>query len=87
MIEYVYREFKIQYDIKLEKNYINLYKAQGYAQCLKNKRNSDPKINFTTEFPTLKGAQEEIKKIIQDYIDFEWDQFYKIKNEVYCARP
>ena len=82
MIEYVYREFKIQYDIKLEKNCINLYSAQGYAQCLKNQRNNNPKINFTTEFPTLEGAQEEIKKIIKDYIDFEWDQFYKIKNEI-----
>ncbi len=81
MIEYTYREFKIQYDIKPEKKDINLYRAYGYAQCLKNKKNTGPKINFTTEFPTIEGAQEEIKKIIKDYIDFEWDQFNKIKNE------
>lgn len=81
MREYVYREFKIAYEIKPEKNYINLYKAYGYAECLRNKQKSTTKINFTTEFPTKEGVQEEIKKIIQDYIDFQWDQFYKIKNE------
>lgn len=81
MKEYTYRGFKINYDIKPEKNYINLYKAYGYVECLRNKKANNPKINFTTEFPTLDGAQEEIKKIIKDYIDFEWDQFYKIKSE------
>ncbi|BCA94564.1 hypothetical protein TUM19329_09250 [Legionella antarctica] len=81
MKEYTYREFKINYDIKPEKNYLNLYKAYGYAECLRNKQSNNPKINFATEFPTMDGAQEEIKKIIKDYIDFEWDQFYKIKDE------
>ena len=82
MKEYIYRGFKINYDIKPENTYLNLYKAYGYAECLKNKEPKNRKINFATEFPTFNGAQEEIKKIIKEYIDFKWDQFYKIRNEL-----
>ena len=81
MKEYTYRGFKINYEIKPEKNCINLFKAYGYVECLRNKKSNNPIIDFTTEFPTKNGAQEEIKKIIKEYIDFQWNQFNKIKND------
>lgn len=74
MSEYLYKDFKVIYHIKAIKGSHNkLYQADGHVVCYNNgcKRPSLSK-KFHTEYPTRSGAQYEIKKQLEDYIDFEW---------------
>ncbi len=81
MPKYIYREFKVFYEITPRKNSHGLYKASGYTKCLINMNKKNQVIDFSTEFHTISGAKQEIKKIIEHYIDFEWEQFYKTKDD------
>lgn len=70
-MEYEYRKFSINYDVQKDQN-TPLYEATGYVSCIANPDQSQPPKKFHTTFSTKQGAEEEIKKIIENYIDFEW---------------
>ncbi|MFC3907662.1 hypothetical protein ACFORL_01030 [Legionella dresdenensis] len=79
MAEYVYKGFKIIYNVEPVKNTSNLYRADGYAVCLMDESRDALPRKFHTEYSTLAGVQEEIKKLLQDYIDFEWREYNKMQ--------
>ncbi|HGK6671919.1 TPA: hypothetical protein ACPSKE_001997 [Legionella feeleii] len=78
MTEYTSKGFKVCYDIKPTES--NLYRAEGEV-FFYNKDSSDPCLlqKFHTEHPTKTGAQTEIKRLIDDYIDFEWRKYLEMK--------
>lgn len=81
MIEYIYRGFKLSYKIvsaELEKN---TYKADGMAVYLLNVPKSFTPKKFYTEFESHAGAEHEIKKLLENYVDFELKNFYDMQKE------
>lgn len=81
MTEYIYKGFKISYDIipaTLEKN---LYKADGSVVYLLNKPTSLAPVKFHTEYESYIGAEHEIKKLLENYVDFELKNFYEMRTE------
>ena len=75
MIEYSYKGFQISYEINLSKDH--LYKADGKAIKQDKKIGCSPQ-KFHTEALTEAGAKAEIKKLIENYVDFEWKEFYEM---------
>jgi len=81
MPDYTYKRFKIHYDIETSEVGKNLFEAGG---CIVEDLNGiapSPPINFHTSYPSRDGAEEQIKKIIEDYIDFEWGAFIGMREE------
>lgn len=81
MTDYIYKGFKISYDIMeagLEKN---LYKADGKVVYLLSKPKTFPPVKFHTEYDSYHGAEHEIKKLLENYVDFELKNFYDMKTE------
>lgn len=78
MAEYSYKNFKIHYDIQLDKTKKNLYAADGYISNLRDKKCSCTARKFHTEFTTKSGVRDSIKKLMENYIDFEWQEYYEI---------
>lgn len=81
MIEYIYRGFKISYKIVPVEYKINTYQADGAAVYLLNRPKSLTPKKFYTEYETLTGAEHEIKKLLENYVDFELKNFYDMKKE------
>jgi len=74
MTGYTYKGFNVHYDIKpLEKNN-NFYKADGYITCQLDEDSPSMLKKFHTEYPTKNGARNEIMKLVEAYIDFEWKE-------------
>nr|HAT8714213.1 hypothetical protein [Legionella jordanis] len=82
MTQYVYKGFKICYSIQPSSENLNLYKADGYAIRPTQKETSTAPQKFHTEHPTKEGAKNEIKKLLEDYIDFEWQEFHEMQKEI-----
>ncbi|MCL9683631.1 hypothetical protein [Legionella maioricensis] len=80
MPQYIYREFTVFYEITDQKNAHGLYNASGSVMCLINMNKKNQIVDFSTEFSTISGVKKGIKKIIEEYIDFEWEQFSKTKD-------
>ncbi|KTD15983.1 Uncharacterised protein [Legionella lansingensis] len=80
MTQYVYKGFKVTYNVISSSEDPKLYKADGYV-VRSTARGGSPPQKFHTEYPTKKGAQNEIKKLLEDYIDFEWEEFYEMHQE------
>lgn len=87
MTEYEYRKFKIHYNIKTDKTKRNLYAADGYISNPANANSSISERKFHTEYTTKAGVKNEIKKLIENYIDFEWQEFYEIHGKNSHVRP
>lgn len=81
MTQYTYKGFQVTYQVKSSDIDPNLYKADGYVVRATEFQNRLAQQKFHTEHPTKKGAQHEIKKLLEDYIDFEWQEFYEMHNE------
>ncbi|KTD24540.1 MULTISPECIES: hypothetical protein [Legionella] len=75
MAEYNYRGFRISYKINVSKD--NLYKADGKV-IKQGKGGSRVAQKFHTEHYTESGAKKEIKKLIKNYVDFEWQEFHSM---------
>ncbi|KTC85988.1 MULTISPECIES: hypothetical protein [Legionella] len=75
MPEYSYRGFQISYEINSSKN--RLYKADGKVIKQGKEQSSAPQ-KFHTEHFSEKGAKIEIKKLIENYVDFEWEEFHEM---------
>ena len=77
MSQYDYKEFKVIYDISYSKQ-LNLYEAHGSVHL--NKKNIPAfSQEFSTEDSSPLGAEKGIKRLMEQYIDFEWVQFEKLK--------
>lgn len=78
MIEYIYKGFKISYKV-IPANFENkTFNANGSATYLLNA----PKFahqKFHTEDNTQTGAEHEIKKLLENYVNFELKNFYDMK--------
>lgn len=71
MEKYRYKKFKIYYDIKKGND---SYFGDGYIiYNLNNKISQYPRF-FHTEYKTKNGTVKSLKKMINDYIDFEWKE-------------
>ena len=79
MIEYIYRGFKISYRIEPTEN--NTYAATGHVIYLLNAPKPFPVKKFHTEYATFVGTEHEIKKLLENYVDFELKNFYEMKKE------
>ena len=81
MIDYVYRGFKIQYNIDAFKQEMGLYKANGFVAGPDDKKQTTATAvkKFHTESPSMADAESQIKKLIEEYIDFEWSAFKKMQ--------
>lgn len=82
MTEYDYKNFKIHYNICSDKSKKNLYIADGYISNPSEHTDSASAKRFHTEYTTKTGVQSEIKKLIENYIDFEWKEFYEMHGKV-----
>ncbi len=82
MIEYVYKGFKVVYKVEASEQNSNLYKADG--QVLTSSEHKEPILaqKFHTEYPSKLGAQTQIRKLVEDYIDFEWKKFYEMQEKI-----
>lgn len=81
MIEYIYRGFKLSYKIELAKHDKTGYTAAGFATYLLNVPKSFVPAKFHTEYDTHTSAEHEIKKMLENYVDFELKNFYEMKKE------
>lgn len=81
MTEYIYRGFKISYKIVPTDADKSLYKADGTVIYLLNHPRSFVPVKFHTEYETYAGAEYEIKKMLENYVDFELKSFYEMKRE------
>lgn len=78
MIGYNYKNFQIYYHIELDKRSTRLYTADGYIVNSLDKKNPMLARRFHTEHSSKRGAVTEIKRLIENYIDFEWEEFYEV---------
>lgn len=77
-MEYTYKDFKINVSISPDPQDKSFYQANGKALCLlPSNETNEPKV-FKTEALTEKGAEQQIKKMIEEYIDFEWLEFERM---------
>lgn len=81
MIEYLFKGFKISYKISPVEFENNTYKAEGSVAYLLNMPESFTPQKFHTEFATYAGAENEIKKLLENYVDFELKNFYNMRKE------
>ena len=65
---YEYKGFTVSYDIEQVSD--TLCKADGWVVCDLDSHKTSTK--FHTEYPTYDGVRVEIKKLVENYIDFEW---------------
>ena len=87
VIEYIYRGFKISYKIEPTTAGTNTYTATGHAVYLLSAPKSFSPKKFHTEYVTFAGTEHEIRKLLENYIDFELKKFYEMKKEGigYCV--
>lgn len=79
MTEYIYKGFQIHYIMKHLKKQNDSYRATGSVFCYINGNGPALTQKFQTEGSSKDYVENEIKKIINNYIDFEWDQFVEAK--------
>ena len=79
MIEYIYKGFMISYKITPAALENNSFQADGSVTYLLNRPKSFSSQQFHTEFTTHVGAEHEIKKLLENYVDFELKNFYDRK--------
>ena len=81
MIEYIYKGFKISYKVVPMDFNKNTYKAEGSVTYLLNMPKSFAPQKFYTELATYTGTEHEIKKLLENYVDFELKNFYDMQKE------
>lgn len=81
--DYIYKGFKMSYRIiktSIEPGFC-LYKADGDITPLVRRPKSFVPVKFHTEYDTHEGAEYEIKKLLENYVDFELRSFYAMEKE------
>lgn len=79
MTTYIYKGFKVVYEIEQANKEGTLFKADAYVIPKDDCNNLDMSTRFHTEFPTKDGVQQEIKKLLENYIDFEWKKLNEMQ--------
>lgn len=75
MTEYIYKRFKVYYEIvPFAEN--TEYRAKAYVINYMDKNGPSLTEKFQTSSPCHDEAQREIKKLIERYIDFEYQQYH-----------
>ena len=81
MTDYIYRGFKISYSITPAALERNAYKADGSVAYLLTTPSAFIPVKFHTEYDSYSGAEHEIKKLLENYVDFELKNFHEMKTE------
>lgn|GEM_PF-1005049 len=81
MIEYIYKGFKVSYKIVTPDLKKSPFKADGSLTYLLNVPKYFTPQKFYTEDETYAGAEHEIKKLLENYVNFELKNFYNMKKE------
>lgn len=81
MIEYIYKGFKLSYKIEDLTAENTTYKADGALTYLLNTPDTFKPKKFHTEYETHSGAEYEIKKMLENYVDCELKNFYETQRE------
>jgi len=71
--KYEYRGFEIEYTVEEDPQDKKSFLAKAIARC--NKDNQEFSEAFQTTYSSKKGAESEIKTMVQGYIDDEWNTF------------
>lgn len=79
MQEYSYKGFKIEYEIK--ENDPDSFQASARVVCYADNQNQIISQQFQTSSDSEVRAQKEIKRLVKNYIDFEWKEFLKMQGE------
>lgn len=81
MKEYLYKGFKISYQIIVSDPEKNRFKAHGYVTYLPHGHHALPQAKFHTESDSAEHAERAIKKLLEHYINFERKNFHQMQNE------
>ncbi len=82
MTEYIYKGFKVHYLIKQDKKEPSSYNAKGSVICYIKGDGPTLSQKFQTEGPSKNFVQNEIKKMINSYIEFEWKQYIEMQGNI-----
>lgn len=85
MTKYRYKDFDTVYDVIFSIE-LNQYEARGAVIRMESGKLTYRR-EFRTEDPTLKGAEKEIKRLMKDFIDFEWQQFKLVHEDDESIEP
>lgn len=77
MTEYIYKGFKISYQIETTEQ--EQYKADGKVIFLQEHSKCILPTRFHTVLDSYQGAETEIKKLLENYVDFELKNFYAME--------
>lgn len=81
-MEYIYQGYKVYYEINQIKMRNKFYRAKGSIIYHLIEENSTIfHLKFQTESSTMRGIQQEIKKIINNCIEFELPNFIEKETE------
>lgn len=78
MSHYQYRGFNLRYKTNLCTE-TNFYEAHGWAKLIKNNKTAVTQ-KFSTQSASLINATQEIKQLMERYIDFQWQQYERLKS-------
>lgn len=83
MTEYIYKGFKLSYSIaKIEQDSeLSRHKADGHAIYLLNQPDAFDPVKFHTESESAEGAEYEIRKLLENYVNFELKNYYSMQKE------
>lgn len=76
MTEYEYKGFKLCYQIEPHQRDKKLFGSFGYIV----NTNAQEAIlaKFHTDFNTKEGVLTEIRRLMEEYVDFEWNQYQEV---------
>jgi len=75
MPTYFYKQFEVNYTINKCENPMNGYSSEANIKCNLDWSHSLQIPKFQTTDYTKKGVEQEIKRLVNRYIDFEWQEF------------
>lgn len=79
MTDYIYKGFKISYQITAKTN--SQYSAYGNVTYLLKKRGIFSPVELNTEDDNYTGALHKIKKLLENYVDIELKKFYNLEQQ------
>jgi hypothetical protein len=87
MIEYIYKGFKLSYQVSELSASASfdgsiLYEAHGNAvYLLSTPKKWFSQTHFHTDNESHQGAEHEIKRLLENYVDFELKNFYTMQEK------
>lgn len=87
MIEYIYKGFKLSYQVNElttsdDSSAPTLYEAHGNAvYLLSTPKKWFSQTHFHTDKENLESAEHEIKRLLENHVDFELKNFYVMQEK------